>query len=89
MGTIFKPNATRGLEVFVDAYFMGNWDPKEAATDHNTARSRHGYIITYAGCPIVLKSQLQTKCCLLTTESEYTGLSYALAEGGNSFYSST
>ena len=80
MGTIFKPDATRGLEVFVDADFMGNWDPKEAATDRDTARSRHGYIITYAGCPIVTKSQLQTEICLSTTESEYTGLSYALRE---------
>lgn len=79
-GTTFTPDLTKGLEVYVDADFMGNWDPKEAANDRDTARSRHGYIICYAGCPIVTKSQLQTEICLSTTESEYTGLSYALRE---------
>ena len=34
----------------------------------------------YAGCPIVWKSQLQTEIALSSTESEYTGLSYALRE---------
>ena len=32
------------------------------------------------GCPIVWKSQLQTEIALSSTESEYTGLSYALRE---------
>ena len=32
------------------------------------------------GCPIVWKSQLQTEITLSSTESEYTGLSYALRE---------
>ena len=30
------------------------------------------------GCPIIWKSQLQTEIALSSTESEYTGLSYAL-----------
>jgi hypothetical protein len=77
-GTILKPVSEKDLEVFVDADFSGNWDPKDADWDTDTARSRHGYIITYAGCPIVWKSQLQTEIALSTTESEYTGLSYAL-----------
>ena len=53
---------------------------KEAATDRDTARSRHGYIINYAGCPLLWKSQLQTEVALSSTESEYTGLSYALRD---------
>jgi hypothetical protein len=32
------------------------------------------------GCPVVWKSQLQTEIALSSTESEYTGLSYALRE---------
>jgi hypothetical protein len=79
-GMIYKPNLERGLEVFVDADFAGNWNKEEAPTDRDTARSRHGYIIMYAGCPIVWKSQLQTEIALSSTESEYTGLSYALRE---------
>ena len=73
------PDKSRGLEVYVDADFAGNWNPKEFE-DPDTARSRHGYFITFAGCPIVWKSQLQTEIALSSTESEYTGLSYALRE---------
>ena len=32
------------------------------------------------GCPLTWKSQLQTEITLSSTESEYTGLSYALRE---------
>jgi hypothetical protein len=53
---------------------------KEAATDRDTARSRHGYIINYAGCPLLWKSQMQTEVALSSTESKYTGLSYALRD---------
>lgn len=79
-GTILKPDKTRGLEVFVDSDFAGNWDKKIAAQDPDTARSRYGYIIMYAGCPIVWKTHLAQEICLSTTEAEYTGLSYALRE---------
>ena len=66
---------------FVNASFVGNWDKKNAQTgDHDTARSRHGYIILYYGCPLIWKFQLQTEIALSSTESEYTGLSYALCE---------
>ena len=34
----------------------------------------------YKGCPLSWKSQLQTEIALSSTESEYTGLSYALRE---------
>ena len=79
-GMLFKPDLTKGLEVFVDADFSGNWDHIMAAEDRDTARSRHGYIIRYMGCPIIWKSQLQTEIALSSTESEYTGLSYALRD---------
>jgi len=78
-GTIFRPDKNRGLEIYVDADFAGNWNPKEAG-ERDTARSRHGYFVMYCGCPIAWKSQLQSEICLSSTESEYTGLSYALRE---------
>ena len=79
-GMIFVPNEELGLEVFVDSDFAGNWDKKEAPHDKDTARSRHGYIIRYAGCPLVWKSQLQSEIALSSTEAEVTGLSYSLRE---------
>ena len=78
-GITLHPDPSLGLEVFVDADFAGTWD-KDDTTNPDTARSRHGYIIKYAGCPIIWKSQLQTEFALSTTEAEYTGLSYALRE---------
>ena len=44
-GLIIRPDKSRGLEMHVDANFAGNWDPNETM-DQDTARSRHGYIIT-------------------------------------------
>jgi hypothetical protein len=66
------------LELFVDANFSGNWDPNKTR-DRNTARSQHGYIIEYKGCTILWKLQMLTEIVLiLSTENEYTGLSYGL-----------
>jgi hypothetical protein len=79
-GTIMRPDPSKSLEVYVDADFAGNWDPQLAGKDRSTARSRHGYYIFYAGMPIAWKSQLQQEIALSSTESEITGLSYALRE---------
>jgi hypothetical protein len=46
-GTIMKPIPEKDLEVFVDADFNGNWDPKDANWDTDTARSRHGRVYYY------------------------------------------
>jgi len=78
-GFEMKPDLSKGIEVYVDADFCGNWDRKDSL-NKDTARSRHGYIIKFLGCPIVWKSQLQHEIALSSTESEYTGMSYALRE---------
>ena len=67
-GMIYDPDLSTGLEVFMDADFAGNWN-REDSLNRDTARSRHGYIICYAGCPIVWKSQLQGEIALSSTES--------------------
>ena len=72
-----RSDHSKGLEVYVDADFAGNWDPK-GTEDADTARSRHGYYILYMGCPILWKSSLEGEISLSSTESEYNGLSYAL-----------
>ena len=51
-GFIMRPDTAKGLEVYVDADFSGNWY-KEDSLDIDTARSHHGYIIKYLNCPIV------------------------------------
>jgi hypothetical protein len=75
---IYQPDTTKGLEVFVNADFAGNWNQEFAEGNCNIAQSRHGYAILYARCPVVWASQLQSEIALSTTEAEYIGISYAL-----------
>jgi hypothetical protein len=58
--------------------FRRHWDPEIAAHDDSTPRSRHGYFIIYAGCPILWASQMQTEIALSSTEIEFIGISCAL-----------
>jgi hypothetical protein len=48
--------------------------------DPMTAKSRSGYCITYANCPIYWASKIQTEVALSTTESEYISLSQSLRD---------
>jgi Reverse transcriptase (RNA-dependent DNA polymerase) len=76
-GIIMKPT-NNNFKVYVDADFGGLWD-KEMAPDHPiTSKSRTGYVVTYANCPIIWASQLQSEIALSTTEAEYLALSTAL-----------
>ena len=78
-GIIMSPNDSVDLQLFVDADFSGNWTQLES-NDRDSARSRHGYIITYNGCPLLWKSQMQTEIALSSTESEYIGISSGLRD---------
>ena len=62
-GLIFKPSGN-SFDVFVDSDFSGNWDPEGAQDDPDTARSRTGFVIKYAGCPILWASKLQSLIAL-------------------------
>ena len=77
-GLIMRPDPTKGLELYCDADFAGAWDPELPREDIDTARSRHGYVLTYAGVPVLWKSQMQGEIALSSTESEFIGLSSAL-----------
>ena len=48
--------------------------------DDTTARSRMGYVISYAGCPMLWASKMQTEIALSSTEAEYMALSQAMRE---------
>ena len=62
----------------MDADFARAWDPKLAGKDIDTARSRHGYIISHSGVPLLWKSSMQGEITLSSTESELVGLSASL-----------
>eukprot|EP01082_Thalassiosira_pseudonana_P014670 g13359.t1 g13359 contig8:485418-487020(-) len=64
LGLKFKVDRTKGFECYVDADFAGAWNRAFAATDPSTAKSRGGWIVFYAGCPIIWASKLQTQVAL-------------------------
>jgi hypothetical protein len=78
-GLILDPK-DYSFEVFADADHSGNWKFNESADDIATAKSRTGYIIKYAGCPVVWHSKLQTEIALSSTEAEYVCLSESLRD---------
>ncbi len=76
---ILKPDKTRGLECHVDADFAGGFSP-QYSEDASACLSRTGYVLWYAGCPLLWASKMQTTIALSTTEAEYMALSAALRE---------
>jgi len=75
-GFILKPSPSRTLDCYVDADFTSLWHPS-IADDPVSVKSRTGYVITFANCPILWSSKLQTEVALSTTEAEYIALSQA------------
>jgi hypothetical protein len=79
VGIRFSPDSSKGFECYCDADFSGNWNKSSAAHDPSTAKSRSGWIIFYAGCPIIWASKMQSQVALSTTEqAEYISLSMSL-----------
>jgi hypothetical protein len=76
-GTILKPTKDLTLDLYCDADFAG-LHQREPDESPNSVRSRSGYIILLAGCPLLWKSQLQTEISMSTLEAEYSALSYSL-----------
>ena len=78
-GLQLKPN-NESMECWVDSDFCGLWNKDWAEYDKMTAQSQMGYVITYAGLPIIWNSKLQTEIALSSTEAEYIALSKALRQ---------
>jgi hypothetical protein len=78
-GLILDPKNDKLFECWVNADFLGQYvkGAQDLALDSMTAKSRTGFIITYAGCPITWGSRIQQKATLSSTESEYVALSEA------------
>jgi hypothetical protein len=79
-GLIIDPKPDHSFHCYVDSDFCGLWHKKAARDNPMTSKSRTGYIITYAGCPIVWGSKIQTQTSLSSTEAEYVAISTAMRE---------
>ena len=78
-GLIMDPSDDVAIDCYPDADFAGLWGYEDPQDPH-CARSRTGYVILLAGCPVVWKSSLQTEIALSTMEAEYVALSTACKE---------
>jgi hypothetical protein len=78
-GIVCMPDSS-SIHCYANASFSGEWVKTLAEHDPTTARSRTGYIVFYAGCPIIWTSKLQTEIALSATEAEYIALSQSLME---------
>ena len=79
-GLILKPDTLSSFECGVDSDFAGNWRPQDALYDSMTSKSRAGWVIQFAGCPLTWASKIQTITTLSTTEAVYVALSMRLRE---------
>jgi hypothetical protein len=77
-GYILNPTLQNcNLDCYVDADFAGLWT--EASSSKATAvKSRTGYAILFANCPVLWVSKLQTEVALSTTEAKNIALSKAM-----------
>jgi hypothetical protein len=78
-GLVLWPDSSKGIQCFVDADFANGWS-SEDCDEPSSVYSRTGFVIMYAGCPLVWVSKLQTEVALSTTEAEYIVLSQAMRE---------
>jgi len=67
------------IDAYPDTDFAGMYGHEEN-TDPACAKSRTGFIITFADCPVFWQSKLQTEMALSTMEAEITALSACCRE---------
>ena len=79
-GLILDPKRNDlGIDLFVDADFAGLWS-YEDPQDPSCVKSRTGFVIQIAGCPVMWASRLQQEIALSTMQAEYTAMSMAMRD---------
>jgi hypothetical protein len=79
-GLIMNPSADKlQIDCYPDADFAGMYG-HEDPTDPASVKSRTGYVITVANCPVLWQSKLQTETALSTMEAEIVALVHSCRE---------
>jgi hypothetical protein len=76
---ILRPSDTMDIDCYVDADFAGLW-PHENKLDPTCVKSRTGFAICIANCPVIWSSKLQGDIATSTMESEYSALSSTMRD---------
>jgi len=78
-GLIYKPSLEMTVDCYVDADFAGLYG-HENPSDPLCVKSRTGFVITVANCPVLWQSKLQTETALSTMEAEIVALAHSCHE---------
>ena len=76
-GLMFNPSKKLVVDCYSDAYFARLWG-HENPQDHIFARSRTGFVVTFANFPLLWMSKLQTEIALSKLHTEYVALSHSV-----------
>ena len=76
-GLVFNPSKKMVVDCHDDVNFAGLW-VHENPQDHICARSRTGFVVTFANCSLLCVSKLQTEIDLSTLHSEYVELFHSV-----------
>ena len=79
-GLVLKPSKDITINMYVDADFAGMWNSVADCQDSVRVKSRTGYVILLANCPLVWASKLQTEIATSTLEAEFIALSTGMRE---------
>ena len=78
-GMVINPTRELSLDAYPDADFAGMYG-HEIPTDPACAKSRSGFVIVFAGVPVMWQSKLQTETALSTMEAEIIALAACMRE---------
>jgi hypothetical protein len=78
-GLVLRPSDNLDIDCYVDADFAGLW-PHEDKLESSCVKSRTGFAICVANCPVTWCSKLQGDIATSTMEAEYTALSMAVRD---------
>ena len=76
-GLVFNSSKKLVVDFYADADFAGLWG-HEDPQDLICARSRTGFVVNFANCPLLWVSKLQTEIALSTLHSKYVALSHSV-----------
>ena len=76
-GLVFNPSKKLVVDCYADVDFAGLWGHENPQASI-CARSRTGLVVTFAYCPILWVSKLQTEIALSTLYSYYVELSHSV-----------
>eukprot|EP00804_Cyclotella_cryptica_P025289 CCRYP_010373-RB/>CCRYP_010373-RB protein AED:0.34 eAED:0.34 QI:0/-1/0/1/-1/0/1/0/497 len=78
-GLVLNPSKLLKVDCYPDADFAGLYG-HENSSDPSCVKSRTGFVITVANCPVLWQSKLQTETALSTMEAEIVALAHSCRE---------